>query len=1083
MNFEDIPAYKDIETEISISNIKLQILSSVYVKISIGAINKFLINYNNVDYSFDILDKSKESDIALSLTRGLAYLAQIISISENRFFIRIKFFSGSLIDGFRNVNILVDDRITEKLTIRENRNNIYDALKKTFTIEDKYFLIYKGNSDDEDIKLNAFALYSPKYDIHVEFKNDENNVNKFCEATRLVQAKNRTEKPLFLIESDIVFSSRKEYLSNYAKARLNDITSLNDSYFAVWDKYGEEEGNLLLEKAKKVGLLHFDKVEDAKDGQLRFFIQEDIPEVLENSVNIELELTTIHPEYEKNPNITWKEFIEFLIKQKQEKKGTTNTRENSSKGYDGISIVTIEDNYIDVNGLFLRPEDVDVNEYFFIMSFGGEIPQIERRNDARQKILSGNSANPQLGLIIEETGTLNARKQPTTHIEPISNYVRQKIFPKNPPTLTQTKAIEIALNTPDIALIQGPPGTGKTTVINAIIERLNEIQDKAGLQHGEVLVTAFQHCAVENVKSRVNVNGLPTIKFGGKEEDNSRSESGKNKDIEDIINSIREKLEIRYPSLRTHKIFLSIEKEYVSYITSPSANKALALLRKLLNISAIASSSDCSCPIRKLIRELEDKDISKNINFEEDISIVRRIRITKEGFIDDGIDSLKNILLRFDNILSENEKSGINCLIKTNKFDADLIRHLKEKLFDLVLPKIEFNLEKPNVEVLKVVEDAIAVVKHSYSDKDKLELVLSEYLNELDNNIFGARDALKELSFVYAATVQQCEGREIQKAKGKKTPNYDSVIVDEAARTTPRDLLIPMAKAEKRIILVGDQRQLPHIIDDSILDRIDDIEKKGNGTNEDITSYIRKKIKESMFGYLFNRLKVLEKADGIQRTITLDAQYRMHPLLGGFVSDNFYKPYGEEFRSDLGAEYFTHNIKLIGEIPALWVDVPLKLGESKRAGTSWIRNSEAKSIANCLKNKLLNNSDKKLTFGIITFYKAQVNEITNAIKEAGIYDENRISIGTVDSFQGMEFDIVMLSMVRSRKITMKPTPITLFGHLMMENRLCVAMSRQKKLLVMVGDAEFATTELARKSIPAISNFYDICKSHGKIIDA
>ncbi len=55
----------------------------------------------------------------------------------------------------------------------------------------------------------------------------------------------------------------------------------------------------------------------------------------------------------------------------------------------------------------------------------------------------------------------------------------KKIFSKNPPTPNQIEAIDIALNTPDIAIVQGPPGTGKTTIVTAIIERLNELSDKS----------------------------------------------------------------------------------------------------------------------------------------------------------------------------------------------------------------------------------------------------------------------------------------------------------------------------------------------------------------------------------------------------------------------------------------------------------------------------------------------------------------------------------------------------------------------------------------------------------------------------
>lgn len=45
----------------------------------------------------------------------------------------------------------------------------------------------------------------------------------------------------------------------------------NDSYFKVWDRYGEEEGILLLDMAKEIGVLHFDSIEPAdKPEVLRF---------------------------------------------------------------------------------------------------------------------------------------------------------------------------------------------------------------------------------------------------------------------------------------------------------------------------------------------------------------------------------------------------------------------------------------------------------------------------------------------------------------------------------------------------------------------------------------------------------------------------------------------------------------------------------------------------------------------------------------------------------------------------------------------------------------------------------------------
>lgn len=48
--------------------------------------------------------------------------------------------------------------------------------------------------------------------------------------------------------------------------------------------------------------------------------------------------------------------------------------------------------------------------------------------------------------------------------------------------------------------------------------------------------------------------------------------------------------------------------------------------------------------------------------------------------------------------------------------------------------------------------------------------------------------------------------------------SIDNVILEEAARSNPLDLLIPMAKATERIIMVGDQNQLPHLLEDDIAD-------------------------------------------------------------------------------------------------------------------------------------------------------------------------------------------------------------------------------------------------------------------------
>lgn len=88
----------------------------------------------------------------------------------------------------------------------------------------------------------------------------------------------------------------------------------------------------------------------------------------------------------------------------------------------------------------------------------------------------------------------------------------------------------------------------------------------------------------------------------------------------------------------------------------------------------------------------------------------------------------------------------------------------------------------------------------------------------------------------------------------------------------------------------------------------------------------------------------------------------------------------------------------------------------------------------------------------------------------------RFTIDTVDAFQGLEKDLVILSMTRSNKPYKNKKDH--FGFLKSENRLCVALSRQKKCLIIAGDSNMVKIDKAEDSISALCDFYKICKKGG-----
>ena len=99
--------------------------------------------------------------------------------------------------------------------------------------------------------------------------------------------------------------------------------------------------------------------------------------------------------------------------------------------------------------------------------------------------------------------------------------------------------------------------------------------------------------------------------------------------------------------------------------------------------------------------------------------------------------------------------------------------------------------------------------------------------------------------------------------------------------------------------------------------------------------------------------------------------------------------------------------------------------------------------------------------------------------------KEKLRIGSVDSFQGKEFDIVILSTVRSNRVPrIEKTRRSVFGFLLSENRLNVAFSRAQKLVIVVGDGDMFADDYAKKYVAGLYEFYTgltLDKKYGKRI--
>ena len=276
-------------------------------------------------------------------------------------------------------------------------------------------------------------------------------------------------------------------------------------------------------------------------------------------------------------------------------------------------------------------------------------------------------------------------------------------------------------------------------------------------------------------------------------------------------------------------------------------------------------------------------------------------------------------------------------------------------------------------------------------------------------------------------------------------------------------------------------------------------------------------LEESLFQRMVNSLKELHEnqMDQPQRVVMLDTQFRMHQVLGDFISQNFYENNNlPKIKSERPDTDFIHGISGYENRVCAWLNVPSSEGYHQRPSNKnngWIRIVEAQRLVREAKRIL--DEKPHLSVGIITFYgdqrdclnkelmslgvvkeTAQGIDIVEAYKtlsEGGNIGKERLRIGTVDAFQGKEFDVVIISLVRTLKLNFHIDNMdeaqqdkvltSAYGFLRVDNRLNVALSRQHSLLIMVGDLSLAQHQAAELAAPALAAFARLCGGNHGII--
>ena len=263
---------------------------------------------------------------------------------------------------------------------------------------------------------------------------------------------------------------------------------------------------------------------------------------------------------------------------------------------------------------------------------------------------------------------------------------------------------------------------------------------------------------------------------------------------------------------------------------------------------------------------------------------------------------------------------------------------------------------------------------------------------------------------------------------------FDLCIVDEASKATATEVLVPLSRA-KKWVLVGDSKQLPPFQDEAL--RSAEIRERYDLRREDVA--------ESVFGYFERKLP-----EACVRALT--TQHRMIQPINDLIAACFYP--NQELacaRTDPGANFgptLPHRIT--------WFDTSGRANRRETAGDTGVSNRlECETIRALLEGinkrqarRARGKEAKRITAAVLTGYAGQKGLLERTLNpRSPKWTHVHILLNTVDAFQGRQADLAIYSVTRCNDEGK-------LGFLNEFPRLNVALSRGRDALAIVGDRRF-----------------------------
>jgi len=545
----------------------------------------------------------------------------------------------------------------------------------------------------------------------------------------------------------------------------------------------------------------------------------------------------------------------------------------------------------------------------------------------------------------------------------------------------QREAFRKLINYGPVSILQGPPGTGKTEFIAAFVHFLFEKQNV-----NNVLMVSQSHEAVNTAAERI----------------------------------------------RKHSHRLNTPLEIVRF-----SNRENAVSN---NLKDVFSDSIISTHRNLFLTEMEDRvlSLSQSIGVDRDyLACALFLKVHLFGHLSRMW------------ISTESEDNQLISKAEWNNLSTKLIERLKDYSKELHTSLLGWNSRQildRETQIWEMLDETFEVQGKAANNAKALVQIAFDYDQLIDSPNANYETYLSKTRQFICGTCVGIGHHSIDIAN----QSFDWVIIDESARSISSELAIAMQSA-KRILLVGDHKQLPPLYSP---EHAKALGRKLGFTKNRIEANLK-----SDFERLFNS----PYGKAVQGKLLV--QYRMAPAIGEMVSACFYdeelvtgvieplgKPYQEKMVRVVPNIYQHCSVQELRST-VTWVDTSEKFSDG--VGTTFFNKHEARKIIGLLEKihadeellKELKERSKpnEPPIGIICMYGEQKRYLRKQFNSKAWNEDFRslVKIDTVDSYQGKENRIIILSVTRN-------SPDNKIGFMNMPNRINVALSRAMDRLVIFG---------------------------------